>query len=86
VTLKGYKKEKSGTTLFFPICICTATANATNSHIEDISLAKLFLVLIQAHKTPCILVQVIVSKKLVIGDKIPPSPVLVSRHSKMRTE
>jgi hypothetical protein len=54
--------------------------DATNSCGENIRLAKLFLALIQAHETPCVLVQVIVSKELVVCDKIPPSPVLVSRH------
>jgi hypothetical protein len=72
----------------FPIRICTVTADATNGCGENIGLAKLFLALIQARETPRVLVRVIVSKELVVRDKIPPSPVLVSRHAsgRARTE
>jgi hypothetical protein len=87
ISLNNVQLEQSRT-LCFPIRICTVTADATNGCGENIGLAKLFLALIQARETPRVLVRVIVSKELVVRDKIPPSPVLVSRHAsgRARTE
>ena len=50
-------------TLCFTLCICTVATGAANCCTKNIRLMKLFLVMIEAHDAPHILVGVVVAKK-----------------------
>ena len=72
------------TALCFLLCICAATAGASNWCTNDISFLELHLVILEAHNTPHTLVRAVVSKKLATSNKVCPRPVFsMWRHDRI---
>ncbi len=74
-----FKKQSSTiATLYFPICICLATAGATNHCVDNVSLPEQICMIINASNTPHILVRVVGLKQLVVSKKCPQDQCLVA--------